>query len=217
MVYTKNKIRINKICMTCGKEFEVMPFRKDTAKYCSLNCINVGRQSWNKGLKGYNSNYPRSVEWKQKISDSNKQRFIDNPQLREESSRRWKLLYSTGKIKSKAHGNAKGGFREDIGHYVRSIWEANICRIFNFLNIKYQYEPEVFEMKSGKSYRPDFYLPEKDLWIEVKGFFRRKYEKENIDEFQKNHNLLLIDQGCYNNLYISYNKFINFEESRIRW
>jgi len=36
---------IKKKCKICGKEFEVLPYRKDTAKYCSFKCY------W-KSLKG---------------------------------------------------------------------------------------------------------------------------------------------------------------------
>ena len=46
------------------------------------------------------------------------------------------------------------------------------------------FEPQVFKLTvDGKetTYLPDFYLPEFDLWIEIKGWFRpkakRKYEK----------------------------------------
>jgi 5-methylcytosine-specific restriction endonuclease McrA len=33
----KNKIK--KICVVCGREFEVHPYRANTAKYCSLRCL----------------------------------------------------------------------------------------------------------------------------------------------------------------------------------
>jgi len=65
------------------------------------------------------------------------------------------------------------GRRKDLGISVRSGWEANCLRYLNHLEIKWEYEPEVFFFEGIKhgtvSYTPDIYLPEKDIWIEVKG------------------------------------------------
>lgn len=40
-----------KICETCGKEFEVGPFRKDTARFCSLQCFGEWTSKYRKGAK----------------------------------------------------------------------------------------------------------------------------------------------------------------------
>jgi hypothetical protein len=62
------------------------------------------------------------------------------------------------------------GFREDLKHFVRSSWEANICRIFNFENIKYEYESSKCRFDLGDSvYICDFYLPDLNIFVEVKG------------------------------------------------
>jgi len=40
------------------------------------------------------------------------------------------------------------------------------------VNVKWEYEPEGYFVGSGQNryrYRPDFYLPELDLWVEIKG------------------------------------------------
>lgn len=44
-----------KICAYCGKEFRVKPYRREKAKYCSVECHNKaqkGKISWNKDLTG---------------------------------------------------------------------------------------------------------------------------------------------------------------------
>ncbi len=109
-------------------------------------------------------------------------------------------------ITSNAYSRCKGGFREDLQQYFRSSWEANIARYLDYLNIKWEFEPKRFnflEIKSGVlSYMPDFYLPELDKWIEVKGwmddkskirlqYFKQFYPEESIK-------LILIDRKQYN-------------------
>lgn len=81
----------------------------------------------------------------------------------------------------------KNGIRQDIDPKINfySTWEANIARIFNLVGLKWRYSPKIFNL--GKhTYRPDFYLPDFDMFIEVKNFlnpyslerdflFRQKY------------------------------------------
>jgi len=66
---------------------------------------------------------------------------------------------------------------------VRSSWEAAVVRYFEANKIKYFYEPDTFlvEVDGRKvSYLPDFYLPYKNLYVEVKG-----WEKEDgIKKFE---------------------------------
>jgi len=73
--------------------------------------------------------------------------------------------------------------------------EANIARYFNFRGVKWEYEPRefVFPINRGiRSYRPDFYLPEEDKWVEAKGWLDResmtrlrRFKKFYPEEFGK--------------------------------
>ncbi|MBA7575623.1 hypothetical protein ES708_17454 [subsurface metagenome] len=91
---------------------------------------------------------------------------------------------------------AKGGYREDLGIYVRSRMEANILRYYKFIKVKYIYEPQEFEFREIKRgsrfYKPDIYLPERDKFIEIKGWFTasdktklRRLKKYYPEEFIK--------------------------------
>lgn len=53
-----------------------------------------------------------------------------------------------------------GGCRKDIGHYVRSMIEANFCRILKLNNIVYKYEPQSFILNHEQfhAYIPDLLL-----------------------------------------------------------
>lgn len=54
------------------------------------------------------------------------------------------------------------------GYKFRSRLEARWAVFFDEMGIKYEYEPEGFEMSDGTKYLPDFYLPESDCYIEIK-------------------------------------------------
>ena len=72
----------------------------------------------------------------------------------------------------------KGGFREDLNCFFRSTWEANFARALNFLEIKWEYENQKHRVYLGNySYLPDFYLPENNLFIEIKGYLRDRARK----------------------------------------
>ncbi len=87
------------------------------------------------------------------------------------------------------YSRARGGKREDLNdRYFRSAWEANMARYYNFVNIKWEYEPRTFVFETIKrgsvSYTPDFYLPEEDRWVEVKGWMDAK-SKTKLKRFKK--------------------------------
>lgn len=64
------------------------------------------------------------------------------------------------------------------GYRFRSRLEARWAVFFDVMGIKYEYEPEGFEA-DGVKYLPDFYLPEADRWIEIKG---KKLTMEDIEK-----------------------------------
>ncbi|MBA7550496.1 hypothetical protein ES705_43012 [subsurface metagenome] len=83
---------------------------------------------------------------------------------------------------------ARGGFRKDLGIYVRSKMEANILRYYKFMKVKYVYEPKEFEFfkikRGSRFYKPDIYLSEQDKFIEIKGWFRPT-DKTKLRRFKK--------------------------------
>ena len=55
--------------------------------------------------------------------------------------------------------------------WLRSSYETRYAGILNLLGILWEYENTAFKLPSNNtSYRPDFYLPEYDTYIEVKGY-----------------------------------------------
>ena len=55
------------------------------------------------------------------------------------------------------------------GYHFRSRTEARWAVAFDELDIQYQYEPEGFDLGQAGYYLPDFYLPQVDMYAEVKG------------------------------------------------
>lgn len=53
-------------------------------------------------------------------------------------------------------------------HSFRSRLEARYAVYFDHLGIKWEYEPEGFELGNGLRYLPDFWLPEWKIWVEIK-------------------------------------------------
>jgi len=69
------------------------------------------------------------------------------------------------------------------GIWMRSTWEAKYAKYLDNQNIKWLYEPKTFDL--GKiTYTPDFYLPQTDEYIEIKGYLR-KNSKNKIRLFNK--------------------------------
>jgi hypothetical protein len=55
------------------------------------------------------------------------------------------------------------------GHLFRSQLEAHWASALDHYGIRWEYEPVCLELPSGSGYEPDFWLPDLDTVIEVKG------------------------------------------------
>lgn len=113
------------------------------------------------------------------------------------------------KFQKNPYSRSKGGKRKDLGNtYFRSSWEANIARYYNYIGVEWQFEPKTFIFENVKrgsvSYTPDFYLPNEDKWVEVKGWFDsksktklRRFKEQYPEEYNK---LTLITEKEYNEI-----------------
>lgn len=69
------------------------------------------------------------------------------------------------------------------GSWMRSSWEVLFAKYCLRKGIKYLYEPKRFYLGSV-TYLPDFYLPETDEYIEIKGWWYRG-KKKRFNLFKK--------------------------------
>lgn len=127
---------------------------------------------------------------------------------------------TTSQTTSNAYSRTKSGIRSDLGQYFRSAWEANIARILDYEDIEWEYECKRFffneEVDGVLSYQPDFYLPQFNKWIEVKGWMDEK-SKTRLKLFEEQYpneskNLILIDQTFYNALRLEFFFLPNWED-----
>ena len=108
----------------------------------------------------------------------------------------------------------RGGYREDIGIYVRSSWEANYARLLNYLSIKWEYEVQTFDLGEGYTYTPDFKLQD-GSFVELKGWLTEK-GKDKLTRFKSVYPhviLKLITRSDYRKLYLEHsNNIPNWEK-----
>ncbi|KAB2380171.1 PDDEXK family nuclease [Bacillus toyonensis] len=77
--------------------------------------------------------------------------------------------------KKKAYKEGLRYFSEKENRMFRSTWEVELAELLTSLGIAYEYEPVRFYYKNHKeSYLVDFYLPEYDTFIEVKGYMDKR-------------------------------------------
>jgi len=106
--------------------------------------------------------------------------------------------------------SVKGGYRKDLGHSIRSSWEANFSRILIFLNIPYIYEKKAYPLKEGDTYTPDFYIESKDMFYEVKGWEYSDKVKRFKEQYPRIR-LCLINEKFYKALLKIYGSNINLD------
>ena len=101
----------------------------------------------------------------------------------------YKSLVAETSSKKSRRGNSSAGKRADINFHVRSKWEANYVRILRLLHQKFEYERHEFKFpveRGTRFYLPDFYLPDKDQFVELKGYLDAK-SKTQLSRFMQYH------------------------------
>ena len=145
-----------------------------------------------KGMKGKT----HSNEYRREISDRVKKywREVTEAEIEARRVKQVNTKIKNGTLNSNLncsnpYSRTKSGKREDLNNtFFRSAWEANYARYLNFSKVKWEFEPKTFYFKDIKRgcvyYTPDFYLPETDQWVEVKGWMDDK-SKTKLKRFKK--------------------------------
>lgn len=109
--------------------------------------------------------------------------------------------------------NHKMGKRDDLPHFVRSSWEANIARYLRYIGQEYEYEPDIFYFPGVKNgavnYKPDFKIGE-NHYIEVKGNMtsRDRTKLKRMAKFYPHVRIDVIDKNAYKEIEKQYGHLI---------
>ena len=187
------------ICQYCNREGKTIQSNRAHEIHCNLN-PNRKEKAPSYGMKGkkgsnqYTYGAVMSKETRKKLSNANMGRKHKVEAREKISKARSEYLEEVGgggftHIKYYSEKNIHG---EEFK--LRGTWELEIARQLNKSNIlwvrkKYLKYFDEYE----KTYTPDFYLPEKDQYIEVKGYFSERDEKKlTLVKKCNNINLILL-------------------------
>ena len=197
----QNWISEKHTCERCGK---VMTEKFGSGRFCSRACANSHIQTGDINLK-------RSVTYKNKVVSN----YNNNPKVckicgKPLNYKKRKSNYCNiclTKIRSekakqkhfggitKGHGNGKGGVYKNIRcdskyELLFLIYHLEILKVNIIRNKKY-FNYISFDGKVHKFY-PDFYLPDSNTYIEIKGYYQENtsYKLEGMKKYNVNFNIL---------------------------
>jgi hypothetical protein len=189
--YIDSKKDIHKRLYQNGNIFSGISYEKimlSVAKYLSVEELeSIRRKRISKTMKkivksdAHNMKVSASVKkaWKNGKFDTEEYKKKVREGYKKRRSYKGKNNPMYGKPAPKGSGFGKGGLRKDIGHYVRSSWEANVCRICKYVDRYYQYEPKRFDIiVDGEecTYCPDLFFSSKNFYYEIKGHAKSSKE-----------------------------------------
>lgn len=207
------KGKIKKMCEVCGEEFSVYPSQIDIKSCGDSSCMNylrkINSSKGNLGKTKYNCKHLMKMSIERKGKKRSKEHIINikkatkkamwNPKIRDNFLKgnenkdfsymktiEWRQKVALSRMK-----NIKEGKFIYKGIKFRSNWEKIFARGLDKNGIKWKYECRVFKLKENLFYLPDFYLPEYDKWVEIKGYMY-DHSREKIQEFMKNHKLIVL-------------------------
>lgn len=245
LMKTKAKHLIYNLCRTCSMQIDGQKnaqakfcyscsarFYSNPSKEISRQKISAGKQAfhqnggtvWNEGLTVETSTAVAEVGHKISLAlegRSFEDKFGIEKATEMKAAMSARYSGSGNPMFGKPSPHRNGGYREDLGHYVRSNWEADFARVLNLHKIAYQYEPRTFPLKriTGEiiNYTPDFYVPSTETFYEIKGWYHEADEEkiklfvEQYPEYQ----FVLIEKTKFAELAMKYKKLVAWECPRI--
>lgn len=184
---TKEKLRIarkKQICKPCSEETKI-----------KIGLGNKGHKHSEESLKKMSESskgYIPSEETIRKISESNRGKKISEEHRRkislsniERIQKGWNPFskFKTGYYDSKNNGKV----------WYRSSWELTYMKYLDSIDELWEYEKHHFDL-GDCYYLPDFYLPNKDEFHEVKGYPRGLEKIEKFKEMYPEILLILIEK-----------------------
>ena len=241
VLFKSNASRVRRVCIDCGEPMKGHIRSTQRCKRCSAHLSSnpsrpevrerisqskMGDIPWNKGLTAETA---ADTLWIKNLSIYNEAQKGVTLEARHGPERaaeiRAKISAKVSGTRNPMYGRppkenktyAKDGYREDLGHYVRSTWEADMARVFRYLGWEYQYEPRTFELVRADgwklTYTPDFFVPDQDTYYEIKGWMDNA-SAEKIALFRQQYpecNLVVVDKTLFAEFQVKYANLVAWE------
>lgn len=212
-----------KFCHRCAALFYRNPSKKESRekiRIARLKFYQQGGKPWNYGITTENNEIWRKTA--EKISKALTGKTLEDRlgkeranELKKKASERFSG--SGNPMFGRPSPHRKRGFRKDLGHFVRSSWEADFARVLKLYNLYYQYEPVTFRLTRTNGeilhYTPDFYVPSQNIFYEIKGFLR-DLDQEKMELFQKQYpdsKLIIINNTKFAEFALKYKTLVDWE------
>jgi hypothetical protein len=172
--YSKNNPNYNK-CMDCHQEID------PRAKRC---CSCAGKEKFRLNPPIRNPKISYCIDCHKQLGNS--AYYIGTKRCNScEVTRRYRLGLKNNKGRNSPNfGNPPKHLKriKYKNYLMRSSWEVAYAKYLDKQNVNWQYESRTFDL-GEMTYTPDFYLPETDTYIEIKGWFREK-DKIKMNNFK---------------------------------
>lgn len=153
-------------------------------------------------------------EGRQKIRETNANRDWTEEKRQNHSSSMIKAVKEHPDSYTKNNVSGRVKIVEHDGHKLKGRWEVKVAEWLDSQNVTYKVEHKGFDYvyeNITRQYYPDFYLPDLDVYIEVKGWKRDKdvakwsqfpeklviIDKTNIDTLDEYNVQEVIKSGAY--------------------
>jgi hypothetical protein len=158
------------VCTVCSRKYK--PHYKHQ-KYCSNECSGIGRKG-------------KTRSSKEVVCDICSKKFMRyNYLMKDRNFCSYECYHKSDRIYSRATWTVY----KDIKF--RSTYEAECAEIMDNYGVEWIYEPKRFKL-GWTTYMPDFYLPEFNIYLEVKGWMMKEAQMK-IDSFRAlNYNLVIV-------------------------
>lgn len=182
---------------------------KDGITKCNFVAKNFGRPPWSKGLTKETDERIRKRSEKMKLDYKNGIKTYKSHAHTQETRERLSQIQSE-RIKKMGSGGFKAikwysvKNHENESIVVRGTWELFIAERLNQHGIKW-FRGNALKYRDHNNmthrYSPDFYLPDKNVFIEVKGYFsERDRTKMCLTVLQNDVSIILVDTYWYHKL-----------------
>jgi len=220
----KSKVLKTLRCKACAARITSNPSKPGAR--AKISRAHMGRQPWNYKVDAANPFYANWLSSLRRGHEKYRGKSFEEifgreraAELRAKMSARFKgagnPMYGRSHTGRTAYSAA--GFRQDLGHYVRSSWEADFARVLKYLGVQYQYEARRFTLLRADgatlTYAPDFLVPESGCFYEIKGWMDDR-SAEKIRLFREQYpaeTLIIIDKTQFAELQMRYGDLVEWE------